>query len=350
MLNVKMNSSNTIQGGNFLNNKNKYNNKNVKLIEGNDNMANDKSQEINRLVQEYRGLVDKYEMNYEQFVYEKMNTESNISELFGKVVQYPKEDTGKLYFVTQRGVRREIPRTGNVDNLVSEFVQTEKYKSHECGVPQIINGTQFRALKEGLPLKTSYNSNSGHTSQKCNDPWVIDGSKLLKDRVSHNIGWIDDLGNLYEFTDPNNKHPSCGEGADHQINGQQWGLISKKTNPLTKVDVCPSQTQPLQLQLNKDNNRMLTIANEIKTIVDDMKIQNTGKDAKIIVGSNNFQLEKTRLLNKRKKIESLEKEIFSLEGNIRDNTFGVKSVNLNYLAWGVSFVTIAGIGFMISRK
>jgi len=350
MLNVKMNSSNTIQGGNFLNNKNKYNNKNVKLIEGNDNMANDKRQEINRLVQEYRGLVDKYEMNYEQFVYEKMNTESNISELFGKVVQYPKEDTGKLYFVTQRGVRREIPRTGNVDSLVSTFVQTEKYKSHECGAPQIINGTQFRALKEGLPLKNSYDSKTGHTSQKCNDPWVIDGSKLLKNRVSSNIGWVDDLGNLYEFTEPNHKHPSCGEGAAHQINGQQWGLISKKTKPLTKVDVCPSQTQPLQLQLNKDNNRMLTIANEIKTIVDDMKIQNNGKDAKIIVGSNNFKLEKTRLLNKRKKIESLEKEIFSLEGSIRDNTFGVKSVNLNYLAWGVSFVTIAGIGFMISRK
>ena len=95
---------------------------------------------------------------------------------------------------------------------------------------------------------------------------------------------------------------------------------------------------------------MLDIAKEIKSIVDHMKYTNRGKDAEIKVGANNFQLEKAKLLNKRKKIKALEKEIYSLEGNIRDNTFGVKSVNLNYLAWGVSLVTIAGIGFMISKK
>lgn len=355
MFNVKMSSSNTIQGGIFLNNKNKYKKKNIKLIEGNQNMYESlesppNEKQVNRLVQEYRGLVDKYEMNYEQFVYEKMNTESNISELFGKVVQYPKNSSGKLYFVTQRGVRREIPRTRKGDNLVSAFVKTKKYQSHECSsTPVKINGTQFRALKEGLPLKSDYNSKRGYISQKCNDSWVIEGSKLLRDRVSDNIGWIDDLGNLYEFTDPNNKHPSCGDKIEI-LNGEQWGLITKKTKPLTKADVCPSQTQPLQIQLNKDNNRMLEIAKEIKSIVDSMKYDNRGKDAEIKVGSNNFQLEKAKLLNKRKKIEALEKELFSLEGNIRDNTFGVKSVNLNYLAWGISFVTIAGIGFMISRK
>ena len=350
MFNVKMQSSNTIQGDIFLNNKNKYNNKNIKLIEGNQNMNEPNEKQVNRLVQEYRGLVDKYEMNYEQFVYEKMNTESNISELFGKVVQYPKGNTGKLYFVTQRGVRREIPRTGKADNVVSSFVKTKKYLSHECSTnPVKINGTQFRALKPGLPLKSDYHSKRGYISQKCNDSWVIEGSKLLRDRVSDNIGWIDDLENLYEFTDPNNKHPSCGDKIDI-LNGEQWGLISKKTKPLTSADVCPSQTQPLQLQLNKDNNRMLDIAKEIKSIVDHMKYTNRGKDAEIKVGANNFQLEKAKLLNKRKKIKALEKEIYSLEGNIRDNTFGVKSVNLNYLAWGVSLVTIAGIGFMISKK
>ena len=64
----------------------KYKNKNINLIEGNQNMYESlesppNEKQIKRLVQEYRGLVDKYEMNYEQFVYEKMNTESNISEL-----------------------------------------------------------------------------------------------------------------------------------------------------------------------------------------------------------------------------------------------------------------------------
>ena len=69
MFNVKMSSSNTIQGGIFLNNKNKYKNKNIKLIEGNQNMYESlesppNEKQVKRLVQEYRGLVDKYEMNY----------------------------------------------------------------------------------------------------------------------------------------------------------------------------------------------------------------------------------------------------------------------------------------------
>lgn len=350
MFNVKMSSRNTIQGGIFLNNKNKYNQKNIKLIEGNQNMNNPDESKIDKLVQEYRGLVDRYEMNYEQFVYEKMNTDSNISELFGKVVQYPKDSTGKLYFVTQRGVRREIPRTGNNDNLVSKFIETAKYKSHECSATPIkINGTQFRALREGLPLQYEFNSQFGYNSQKCNDSWVIEGSKLLRDRVSDNIGWIDDLGNLYQFSDPNNKHSSCGDKIEI-LNGQEWSLLKHKTKKLTSADMCPSQTQPLQIQLNKDNQRMLDIAREIKMIVTDMQYNNTGKDEDIKVGTNNFNREKDRLLKKRQKIKALEKEIYALNGNIRDNTFGVKSVNLNYLAWGVSFVTIAGICFMISKK
>ena len=48
---------------------------------------------------------------------------------------------------------------------------------------------------------------------------------------------------------------------------------------------------------------MLDIAKEIKSIVDHMKYTNRGKDAEIKVGANNFQLEKAKLLNKRKKLK-----------------------------------------------
>lgn len=350
MFNVKMSSRNTIQGNFFLNNKNKYNRKNIKIIEGIENINDSNETKINELVQEYRGLVDKYETNYQQYVYEKMNTDSNTSDLFGKVVQYPQDSTGKLYFVTQRGVRREIPKTNNGDNLVSKFIKTAKYKSHECSdIPEKINQTQFNALKEGLPLKSEFNSRTGYNSQKCNDSWVIEGSKLLRDRVSDNIGWIDDLGNLFQFVDPNNKHSSCGDKIEI-LNGQQWKLLNLKNKKLTSEDNCPSQTQPLQIELNKDNQRMLEIASEIKSIITDMQYNNSGKDEDIAVGTTNFNREKNNLLEKRKKIKALEKEIYALNGNIRDNNYSVKSVNLNYLAWGVSFVTIVGICFMMAKK
>ena len=58
----------------------------------------------------------------------------------------------------------------------------------------------------------------------------------------------------------------------------------------------------------------------------------------------------TEVKEQRKKIKNLKKEISSLDTTIMDNTYLVKSVNLRYIAWGISLVTIGMIGLHQLKK
>ena len=55
-------------------------------------------------------------------------------------------------------------------------------------------------------------------------------------------------------------------------------------------------------------------------------------------------------IQKELKIKTLEKEIHSLDTTIGDNTHLVKSINLRYIAWGISLITIGLIGMHQLKK
>ena len=350
-----MTSHNTKQGGYFLMNKKKYNRQKIKMVEGFEGSENaeykKKEEEMKKKIDEFNGLVEEYEMKYKDLINEKLYVDADINSLLGKTVSY----NDKIYYVTSTGIAREIKNNNNLP--LNQFYNTDSWRAYECSPPEKnITRTQFNALKKGQPLKQKFDSALGtglnaYISQKCHDSWVTGGSFQIKNSIDHSVAWIDDLGNRYKFSDTNVKHPTCGTSGPISLTGREFQLMDEyEKGPLTPKDICPSQRQPTQIQLNTINNRMKALAIEMKTIINDMKRDAGNTDSIIQEKANDYDAIVNELYNKRRTIKALEKEIFSLEGNIRDNTYGVKSINLNYLAWGVSFATLVGLSFMVIKK
>ena len=58
----------------------------------------------------------------------------------------------------------------------------------------------------------------------------------------------------------------------------------------------------------------------------------------------------TNLEADREKIKNLKKEIFSLNGNVRDNKYLVDASNMQYVGWGVSLITLFVLGLYTMKK
>ena len=340
-----MNTNNILQGTHFLKNKNKFkNNKNVEGFRG-DSVKQNKLR-VDELAAEYNGKVTEYGLEYEKLVRKKMNSEDDIFNLFGKTAKF----NNKIYFITNNGIAREIPNAYVGRKTLDEFYETKRFKAHECPKPTAtLSRSQFGLLKKGRPLKYNYNSLYGARAQKCSDPHIINGSVQIKNNNTGATAWIDDLGFKYVFKDGNRKHKTCGSGIHFGLDGADFDLIESK-NELGPEDVCVTQSQNSQLRLNQLNADMKGIAFKMKGIINDMKSNVDSSDGRIRQEAKKFDNDVDVLKRKRKKIDALEKEIFALDGNVRDNTYGVKSVNLNYLAWGASFATLAGLYIVLRLK
>lgn len=340
-----MNSNNILQGNKFLKNKNKF--KNKKFIEGfSTGNTKQNARKVREIAAEYSGKVSEYGLEYEKLINKKLNSEDDIFNLFGKTVKFKK----KIYFVTNVGVLREIINPYIGRKTLDEFYETSRFKSYQCPKASVtLTRSQFNSLTDGKPLKYYYDSVFGTRVQRCNDRHILNGSVQIKHNGTGVTAWIDDKGSKYLFKDEKNKNKSCGSSVHYGLDGLDWDLIDN-SNKLGPTDVCPSQGQNSQLKLNKLNVEMKQQAKQMKGIINDMKSSVDSSDGRIRKEAKKFDYEVDVLRRKRKKINALEKEIFSLNGNIRDNTYGVKSVNLNYLAWGSSFVTLIALYFVMLKK
>lgn len=340
-----MNSNNILQGNDFLKNKKRF--KSKKKVEGfRSGSTKENARRVRELAAEYNGKVTEYGLEYEKLINRKLNSEDDIYNLFGKTVKFGK----KLYFITNNGIRREINNPYAGRKTLEEFYETARFKSYQCPKASVtLNRSQFNSLSKGKPLKYEYNSVFGARVQKCNDRHILNGSIQVKNNNTGATAWIDDLGSKYIFKDSQNTHRSCGTSVHYGLDGVDWDLIDN-SNELGPEDVCVSQAQNSKLKLNKLNVEMKNLAIRMKAIINDMKSSVDSSDGRINKEAEKFDYEVSKLLKKRNKIDALEKEIFSLNGNIRDNTYGVKSVNLNYLAWGSSFVTLIALYFVMLKK
>lgn len=340
-----MNSNNILQGNKFLKNKKKF--KNKKFIEGfSTGNTKENARRVREIAAEYNGKVSEYGLEYEKLINKKLNSEDDVFNLFGKTVKFG----NKLYFVTNLGVLREIQNPYAGRKTLDEFYETSRFKSYECPKASVtLTRTQFNSLTKGKPLKYEYNSVFGARVQRCNDRHILNGSIQIKHNGTGVTAWIDDLGSKYLFKDENNKNKSCGTSVHYGLDGPDWDLIDN-SNELGPADICPSQAQNSQLKLNKLNFEMKEQAKQMKGIINDMKSSVDSSDGRIRKEAKKFDYEVDVLRRKRKKIDTLEKEIFALNGNIRDNTYGVKSVNLNYLAWGASLTTLIALYLVMIKK
>ena len=359
-----MSSESTIQGNKYKYNKlkflksftskifepNIFNNKEgfkEGFKEGNSIKENIKNttKKMKKLETEFKNKLQEYNILYEQYIKEKMVRDTDISHIKGKSVKWE----GKNYFISNDGVMREIKWGWKADK-------------HQCPEPNM-NLTQKQRDKLVLGESLKKTMRGGVTFyEKCINPWINIGNKVIVNDITNDVAWLDDLGVKHKFKHMGAKHISCPQRVDATINDIEFNLITTG-NELSPTDSCIRHTDSKKKRLDTVNNELKAIATkmkeEINGITDQKKelmgfklIKEGFKEGATTIKSNTIEIEKVMksLDEKRKHIQILENEIYSLDGNIKDNKYLVDSTNYTYIAWGVSLISLFGLGLYTIKK
>jgi chromosome segregation ATPase len=98
------------------------------------------------------------------------------------------------------------------------------------------------------------------------------------------------------------------------------------------------------------NSKLIGLAINMKNEISNMQTKSESTNSDIEMASGSLDNIIASLKTKRETISKLKKEIISLNGNIQDNTHLVKSLNIRYMAWVLSFVTIILLGIYKIKK
>tara|TARA_B110001450_G_scaffold6029_1_gene6256 strand:+ start:1408 stop:2391 length:984 start_codon:yes stop_codon:yes gene_type:complete len=327
-----MNSLCNIQGKKFKFNKFKFleifNNKEG-FIEGNAN-ANENDEQMKMLETEFNGKLSQYGEAYEDYIKETLVADVDISTLLGKTAKYNNDD----YYISRKGVMRKL-QWG--------------YQDHRCPEPtKNITNKQKTKLKVGNPLEKRVEMGINFF-EKCTDKHIDSTGKVITDAITNEVAWLDDLGTKRKFIQPHSRDNSCPNGIEYDVDATTWKMI-KSGEDLGPTDKCVRQTLTKQGRLNRLNNELIMIASEMKSLINNVQVESSEDDNKITLQAKSLDEIITQLNLDRKKIKILKKEIFSLDGNVRDNKYLVDSSNIQYIGWGVSLITVLVLGLYTMKK
>jgi len=325
-----MNSLCNIQGKKFKFNKFKFlelfNNKEG-FIEGN-TTAND--QKMQELESKFRGKLSQYGVIYDEYIKEKLNRDIDISSLLGKTANYG----GKEYHISTKGVMREL---------------THGHSLHTCNDPELdITENQKLKLKVGIPLKVGWDG-SQKIYEKCGDAHIDKTGKVIQSAVSGDTAWLDDYGTKYKFIQGDARHSSCPNGIEQVVPDTLFDMIKTGDN-LAPTDECVRQTLTKQGELHKLNSELIQIASDMKALINGVQVESNADDEEITIQSKSLDEIIKDLTTEREIIKNLKKEIFSLNGNVRDNKYLVDASNMQYIGWGVSLITVLVLGLYTMKK
>lgn len=326
-----MNSLCNIQGEKFKFNKFKFlelfNNKEG-FIEGN-TTAND--QKMQELESKFRGKLSQYGDIYDEYIKEKLNRDIDISSLLRNTANY----RGKEYYISTKGVMREL---------------THRHLLHACNKPELnITENQKHKLKVGIPLnKRSVGSQTFY--EKCGDAHIIETGKVIQSAVRGDTAWLDDFGTKYKFIQGDARHSSCPDSIEQQEVPDTLFDMIKTGDNLAPTDECVRQTLTKQGTLHKLNSELIQIASDMKELINEVDDEANADDEKITIQSKSLDEIIKDLTTEREIIKNLKKEIFSLDGNVRDNKYLVDASNMQYIGWGVSLITVLVLGLYTMKK
>jgi hypothetical protein len=362
------------QGKNFKYNKEKYKlNFKSSMCEGMENIQSTNSESqlnadtnadtdiVKNLKNEFSQTLLKYKNSYKKNLQNKTVKDIDISHLpyrkNGAVTSYADEN----YYITDRYVMKKIPKEGDMK------------ENWECPDPSInISEKQKKKLTMGQPLKRNKGPDGSYIYQTCNDTHINNGAIQITDDITKNRGWLNDLGVLHEFKDPQAPPTGCNK-VQHEIPSIKYNMF-KKGGKLGPNDLCTYETfkgmegfsgkiiegcgsgipgvmgggnHEVQTQdssseqrveeLNEDlMGKIQSLYGSYVEVQDEVASDNTVAEGK----AADIETEISKLEQKRQDISSLKKEITSLDGNIRDSQYLVDSTNMKYIAWGVSLTTI----------
>jgi hypothetical protein len=323
-----MNSVCNIQGKKFKFNKFKFLeifNKKEGFIEGNTN-----DETMKDLETKFNGKLQAYGIIYDEYIKEKLVSDVDISTLLGQTAKYNNED----FYISRKGVMRKL---------------TWGYQNHGCLAPlKNITAIQKTKLKIGIPLKKTIRG--GQTFyEKCTDSHIDNTGKVISDEINGETAWLDDLGIKYKFKQGDARDNSCPNGIEESINSITYSMI-KSGEELGPTDECIRQSLTKQGELNKLNNELVAIASKMKSLINSVQVESKQDDTKISQQAKSLDEIIKDLNSDREKIKNLKKELFSLDGNVRDNKFLVDASNMQYVGWGVSLITVLVLGLYTMKK
>ena len=171
---------------------------------------------MQQLEREFRNTLDMYERAQRNNLTAAMNISIDKRKFFGKVIKT--SDTNKLYYITTRGVYRELlaPQTEPWNSDTEDSLKAVA-SSHECPFPYDsqyeIESEQLTNFLQGMPLNFKALDNDiggdGYYWQKCppaegsgfsGHSWNNGGVFIIKDNApGSQLAWLDHYGKKYNF-------------------------------------------------------------------------------------------------------------------------------------------------------
>ena len=124
----------------------------------------------------------------------------------------------------------------------------------------------------------------------------------------------------------------------------------KTGDNLAPTDECVRHTLTKQGELHKLNSELIQIASDMKALINGVQVESKADDEEITKQSKSLDEIIKDLTTEREIIKNLKKEIFSLNGNVRDNKYLVDASNMQYIGWGVSLITVLVLGLYTMKK
>ena len=323
-----MNSVCNIQGKKFKFNKFKFLeifNKKEGFIEGNTN-----DETMKDLETKFNGKLQAYGIKYDEYIKEKLVSDVDISTLLGQTAKYNNED----FYISRKGVMRKL---------------SWGYGNHGCLKPaRNITAKQKTKLEPGIPLKKTIQPDGQTFYEKCTDQHIDKTGKVISNEITGDSAWLDDFGTKYKFKQGDSRDNSCPNGIEQTIDNITYSMI-KSGEELGPTGKC-EQILTKQGDLNKLNNELVEIASKMKKLINSVQVESEQNDNKISRQAKSLDEIIEDLNSDREKIKNLKKELFSLDGNVRDNKYLVDASNMQYVGWGVSLITVLVLGLYTMKK
>jgi len=318
---------------------------------GMEGLDHDEESKMDSLTKSFRNTLVEYEESFRLHLAGAMSNENNLVQYYGKTIA----SGGALYWITNNGVKRELKAPE--DNTYSIHTPEGRKKTaiaHGCKLSEDdLDIATLNLFETGQPLKFKQNSSLENAAgegryiwQKCNSQWE-NGGHFIKREGSEELGWYDWKGTKHLFEPgllKDNIHNSCPKRSSnkptYEVKANEWNLMNKG-GTLNKNSPCPGPQEDGKPTIILLNNKLIELAKEMKIEIDD--INNRSSDTRD--SSNEVNMAVTMLINEltqhRKQVKELQKEIFSLDTTITDNKHLVKAINLRYVTWGISLITIS---------
>lgn len=339
-------------------------------IEGATSSGNDDKTKMETLIDDFRTTLDSYKIAYKKHLTSSMSDKNNIKKYYGNTIKA--KGYNEIFYITTKGVKRKLEAPPTGDWSKSGQVGWDAYTdAHVCPRITEANQVDLEIINtwevNGQPLryhknKNPQNSDDTHYFQKCPPPvgsavWANGGVFITKEGTAGGpLAWYDHKGKKHDFKDGVTRdlaHNSCPKrsGRTFRIPAVEFNnLMATSGDKLDENTTCPNIIQAGENNITSLNNKLIDLAIEMKNEINSItqRTQDTDEASNEVKQSLDTLIETVR--EQRKRIKNLKKEIFSLDTTIMDNTYLVKSINLRYIAWGVSLITIGILGLHQLKK